>query len=672
MAKKKNDIGTRYNELCDLIITYNRHYYELSSPLVDDAAYDRLMQELIDLENSHPEIRRDDSPARRVGGFVSAAFSEVAHDPPMLSLGNIFTREELAEFDARCRKNLGAGEELLYSMELKYDGLAVEVVYEKGRLKQGSTRGNGEVGEDVTRNLAVIRTVPRTLQGKAPEYLSVRGEVFMRHAEFQKMNKTREESGEPVFANPRNAASGSLRQLDPGITAERDLAVVFYSVGNVSDDCAIHDQKALFEVLPKLGIPVSPHAEVGPLERIGGFYRHWLENRHALDFDIDGIVVKINDFGLRGMLGVTSKAPRWAVAWKFPAREAVTELESVDFQVGRTGIITPVANLHPINIGGVIVKRATLHNFKEVERLGVRIGDTIKVIRSGDVIPKVVEVMKHESSVRGADIVPPLTCPSCGSSLNQEEIYLRCVNPACESKRLETLKFFVSKDGMDVEYFGPELVQRLYNAGKLASIADFYKITKDILLVLDRMGDRLADKIMESINARKRIPLSRFLQSLGIRNVGAHVAGVIAGHVKSLAKLYDMSVDDLMEIREVGPGVAESVHGYFHEQKNRKLIEEMLESGLVVQDEKAVRIADSAVRDKTFVVTGTLSRFSRQEAEDLVKKLGGRAAGSVSGKTDYVVAGESPGSKLAKARELGVKILTEEEFINLTRKGTDE
>jgi DNA ligase (NAD+) len=672
MSKKKDDNLKRYNELCELIIKFNRHYYEFSSPLVDDAEYDRLMQELIDLENNHPDIRRDDSPALKVGGFVSVTFSEVPHDPPMLSLGNIFSKEELVEYDTRCRKNLGAGDELLYSMELKYDGLAVEVRFDAGQLKQGSTRGNGEVGEDVTRNLAAIRNVPRSLSGAPPEYLSVRGEVFMRHSEFERLNKTREEKGEPVFANPRNAASGSLRQLDPNITAERDLAVVFYSIGKVSGDCSIPDQKTLFEVLPKLGIPVSPHADVGPLTRIDGFYRYWLENRHTLDFDIDGIVVKINDFGLRERLGVTSKAPRWAVAWKFPAREAVTELESVDFQVGRTGIITPVANLHPINIGGVIVKRATLHNFKEVERLGVRIGDTIKVIRSGDVIPKVIEVVKQENAARGVDIIPPNTCPSCGRELNQEEIYLRCVNPACESKRLETLKFFVSKDGMDIEFFGPELVLRLYNAGNLNTIADFYKITKDMLLDLDRMGDKLADKIMESINARKRVPLSRFLQSLGIRNVGTHVAGVIAGHVKSLAKLYTLSIDDLMEIKEVGPGVAESVHGYFHDEKNRKLIEEMLESGLAVQDEKAVRMADNAVSGKTFVVTGTLSRFSRQDAEDRIKKLGGRAAGSVSGKTDYVVAGESPGSKLSKARELGVKVITEDEFIKLTGEGANE
>jgi DNA ligase (NAD+) len=360
------------------------------------------------------------------------------------------------------------------------------------------------------------------------------------------------------------------------------------------------------------------------------------------------------------------------VAWKFPAREAITGLESVDFQVGRTGIITPVANLHPINIGGVVVKRATLHNFDEVKRLNVRIGDTVKVIRSGDVIPKVIEVVHQEGRAGAADIIPPKECPSCGEALRQEDIYLRCVNPLCESKRLESLKFFVSKDGMDMEYFGPELVARLYNAGRLNTIADFYKITKDALLDLDRMGDRSADRVLGSINARRRVPLSRFLQGLGIRNVGGHVAGVIAGHVRSLAALYDAGVDDLMKIHEVGPGVAESVHAWFHDRKNRALIDEMLEAGLAVEDERGARADGSPASGKTFVVTGTLSRFSRQEAEEAVKKRGGRAAGSVSKKTDYVVAGESPGSKLDKARELGVRVLSEEEFITLIGENQDE
>lgn len=666
---RKEDITKRYDKLCDLIQRYNRHYYDLDMPLVDDAEYDRLMLELVDLEQKNPGIRREDSPAALVGGFVSPAFSEAPHDPPMLSLGNIFDAGELDDFDARCRKAAGGAGDLLYSMELKFDGLAVEAVYEKGRFVKGSTRGNGDVGEDVTRNMATVRAVPSSLAQPYPAYLSVRGEVYMKLEGFEKLNAERAAADEPVFANPRNAAAGSLRQLDPAVTASRPLDAMFYALGRVSDDLPIPDQQTLFGTMGRLGLPVSRQAAVGTIAEVRDFYEHWLESRHTLDFDIDGIVVKVNDFALRERMGVTSKAPRWAVAWKFPAREAVTVLESVDCQVGRTGIVTPVANLHPINIGGVIVKRATLHNFNEVKRLNARIGDTVKVIRSGDVIPKVIEVTAHAG---GAAILPPESCPSCGEPLRQEDIYVRCVNPGCGAKLIEALNFFVSKDGMDIEYVGPELVARLHAAGQLNTVADFYKITKETLLDLERMGDRLADKIIESINARRRVPLSRFLQSLGIRNVGGHVAGVIAGHVASLEALSAMGVDELMEIHEVGPGVAESVHGFFRDEANRALVHDMLAAGLVVEEEKVERTPDSPVKGKTFVVTGTLSRFSRQEAEALIKKLGGRAAGSVSGKTDYVLAGESPGSKLDRARELGVKVIDEKEFIRMTGEGGHE
>jgi DNA ligase (NAD+) len=672
MSAKLEKIKQRYDELCELILKYNYHYYNLDAPLVDDAEYDALMRELIALEKKYPSIRRDDSPAGAVGGFVSKTFSEVRHDPPMRSLGNILTGQELDQFDARCKKNLAA-DAIIYSAELKYDGLAVEVVYENGRLAQGSTRGDGEVGEDVTANLMTIEKVPVMLSNTTGlAYLSVRGEVFMRHNEFERLNRMRKERCEAVFANPRNASAGSLRQLDPKITEERSLDVVFYATGRLSGALSIANQNELFTTLPRLGIPVSPHFREGTIDAVREFYLYWLDNRHTLDFDIDGIVIKVSDFRMRESLGATSKAPRWAVAWKFPAREAVTVLESVDFQVGRTGIITPVANLKPINIGGVIVKRATLHNFKEVERLGVRTGDRIKVIRAGDVIPKVVEVVRGIASKKGTDIVPPRQCPSCGSDLAQEDIYLRCVNNNCESKRIEIFKFFVSKDGMDMEFFGPELVARLYNSGRLATLADFYRIDREALLGLERMGDKLADKILAGIHARRRVPLSRFLQSLGIRNVGGHVAGVIAKQARSLDALITMSVEELMKIREVGPGVAESVHEFLHDEKNLKLIKEMRDSGLVVETEKVEKPVESAVSGKTFVVTGSLSRFTRKEAEDMIKRLGGRAAGSVSAKTDYLVAGEAPGSKLDRARELGVPVLSEQEFIAMIGEQLDE
>ncbi|TFH43080.1 MAG: NAD-dependent DNA ligase LigA, partial [Chrysiogenales bacterium] len=353
MSDKRNTIRTRYDELCDLISGHNYRYYELNAPLVDDAEYDALMRELVDIESRYPDMRREDSPTAGVGGFVSPAFSEVPHDPPMLSLGNIFSPGDLADFDARCRKGSGADGDMLYSMELKYDGLAVEAVYEKGRFVLGSTRGNGNAGENVTRNLAAVSAVPPTLAAGAPARLSVRGEVFMRHDAFEGLNRAREAKGEPPFANPRNAAAGSLRQLDPAVTAERELDAAFYGVGKVPEDLAVTDQRGLFEALSGLGMPVSLYAETGGLDRVREYYEGWLENRHTLDFDLDGIVIKVSDFSLRDRLGDTARAPRWAVAWKFPAREAVTALDSVDFQVGRTGIVTPVAHLSPINIGGV-------------------------------------------------------------------------------------------------------------------------------------------------------------------------------------------------------------------------------------------------------------------------------------------------------------------------------
>ncbi len=661
---KKNSVEARYNELVALIEKYNYHYYTLDAPLVDDAQYDELMRELVEIEREHPSLKRDTSPSKRVGGAVAQAFGEVKHDPPMQSLSNIFSDGDLDDFDARLRKNLGAGEAVEYSIELKFDGLAVEIVYEDGVLVQGSTRGNGEVGEDITANISTIQSLPQRIVGEhVPAYMSVRGEVYMKHTEFERLNREREEKGETLFANPRNAAAGSLRQLDERIVRERELDCVLYGTGRVSGDTKLLNQRDLFEFLRHAGFPVSPHIRFGGIEDIREFYAHWQEHRHTLDFDIDGVVVKVNDFAMRDLLGSTSKAPRWATAWKFPAREAITVLASVDYQIGRTGLITPVANLEPINIGGVLVKRASLHNFDEIHRLGIKIGDTVRVKRAGDVIPKIVEVIDERRNPAAADILPPDTCPFCGSPLAKEEIYIRCVNPDCEAMRLEVLKFFVSKDGMDIEFFGPELVQRLYDAGVLRTIADVFKLTRDDLMKVERMGDVLAEKILDSIRARKRMPLSMFLRGLGIRNVGEHIAKVLAKSVKKLDSLYNCTVDELMRINEVGPGVAESVYAYFHDAGNRKLIDDMLEADMIIEEESAAEEGRDAITGKTFVFTGTLQKLGRKEAEALVEKFGGKAAGSVSKKTDYVVAGESAGSKLDRARDLGVSIITEDEFL---------
>ncbi len=655
----------RYNELVELIKKYNYYYYALDKPLVDDATYDELLKELIAIEEKYPDIVKEDSPTKTVGAIIQTSFAEVRHDPPMLSLSNAMDEAELNDFHQRCTKLLGTSA-IEYCAELKYDGLAVELVYQNGIYVQGSTRGDGEVGEDVSENIATIKKVPARLKGDI-EYISVRGEVIMRHGEFERLNEIRRQSGEPEFANPRNAAAGSLRQLDPKITAQRELDIVLYGIGRLEPAGKANTQSQLYELFTQLGLPAPQYYKVGKLQDVKEFYTHWMEHRYTLDFDIDGVVVKVNRFDVRDLMGSTSKAPRWAIAWKFPAREAITVLKSVDYQVGRTGLVTPVANLEPINIGGVLVKRATLHNFQEVKRLDIKIGDTVKVIRAGDVIPKVVEVLKDKRD--GKEIVIPEKCPVCNSSLQHEDIYIRCVNPSCPAKEYESLCFFVSKDGMDIEYVGPELLKRLYDQKKIKTIADIYSLTRDDLLQIERMGEKIVDKIIDSINKRREVPLSHFLRALGIRNVGDHIAKVIARHVRSLSKLQELSPQELMRIPEVGPGVAQSVYDFFHNEDSLKMIEQMMKNGVTVTEEKIEEAQENPFKGKTVVFTGTLQSMTRQEAERLVESLGGRASGSVSGKTDFVVAGAEAGSKLEKAQKLNVRILSEDEFLKMVGRG---
>jgi len=656
------DVKKRYNELIELINKYNYYYYTLDKPLVDDATYDELMKELISLEEKYPQIVRNDSPTKTVGAVIQTSFNQVRHDPPMLSLSNAMDEADMNDFHQRCAKLLGTTN-IEYCAELKYDGLAVELVYQNGIYVQGSTRGDGEVGEDVSENIATIKKVPGRLKGNIPEYISVRGEVIMRHGEFERLNEQRRQNGEPEFANPRNAAAGSLRQLDPVVTAQRELDIVLYGIGKM-EPLQANTQSQLYELFEALGLPQPHYYKVGSLKEVKDFYMHWMESRYTLDFDIDGVVVKVNRFDVRDTMGSTSKAPRWAIAWKFPAREAITVLKSVDYQVGRTGLVTPVANLEPINIGGVLVKRATLHNFQEVKRLDIKIGDVVKVIRAGDVIPKVVEVLKDKRQ-DVVEIVTPEKCPVCDSLLQHEDIYIRCVNPSCPAKEYETLCFFVSKDGMDIEYVGPELLKRLYEQKKIKTIADIYALTRDDLLQVERMGDKIVDKILDSIKQRREVSLSHFLRALGIRNVGDHIAKVIARHVRSLDKLQELSPQELMRIPEVGPGVAQSVYDFFHNDESLKIIKKMLDNGVTVHEEVVEEALENPFKGKTVVFTGTLKSMSRQEAESLIESLGGKASGSVSKKTDFVVAGQEAGSKLDKAQTLNVRILSEEEFLKM-------
>jgi DNA ligase (NAD+) len=662
MADSQSELHKRYRELVEEIRYHNHRYYDLDDPVISDAEYDRLMRELITLEQEHPELIDPESPSRKVGGTPDTTFDEVEHDPPMLSLSNVFSEEEFLDFDRRCREELG--DDLIYTMELKYDGLAVEVVYRDGWYTRGSTRGNGRTGEDITGNIASIRRLPDNLKGKnPPSYLSVRGEVYLTHDEFDRINREREKKGEKPFANPRNAAAGSARQLDPSVTAERNLDITLYGTGRMEPDPGEKSHYSVMEMLRDLGLPLSDTMEKGKAARVVEFFRYWKENRHTLDYDIDGIVIKVDDIPGRQELGETSKAPRWAMAWKFEAEEAITRLESVEHQVGRTGIVTPVANLDPVTIGGVVVQRATLHNYDEIKRLDVAPGDRVRVIRAGDVIPKITGVTERADSSKRIPVKPPEKCPSCESPLHREEVYIRCLNASCPAVVFESLKFFVSKSGMDIENFGPELILRLREKGKLDNIADIYRITRDDLLELERMGDRLADKIIRNIDRRRDVDLSRFLRSLGIPNVGEYMAGLLAKQFMSLDRVMEASRDDLNSIHEVGPGVARSVYEFFHNQENRRLIRSLREEGVLVREEKGRE--GEALRGLTFVLTGTLESMERSEAEEKIRSEGGRATGSVSSKTDYVVAGDSPGSKEKKARDLGVPVIGEEEFLRM-------
>ena len=650
----------KYNDLCNKLIEANTHYYELDNPILDDASYDKLMIELQLIEKTNSSIVRNDSPSLTVGGVVEKVFDAVEHIPPMLSLGNVFNFIELKEFDAKCLRSLHDTTKIEYMAELKYDGLAVEVIYKDGIYFQASTRGNGILGEDVTNNVSTIKNLPLRLKGDFPKFLSIRGEVFMNKKDFLELNIKRKNSGEEIFANPRNAAAGSLRQLDPKKTAERPLDIVFYNYGQISDGFNIKSQSDLFEFFRQFDIPISKFLVKGDLENISSFYNEWNENRFKLDFDIDGLVIKVNDFSLRDELGETSKVPKWATAWKFPAEVAVTKLEDVHFQIGRTGLVTPVAVLSPVNIGGVVVSRATLHNFKEIEKLNVKIGDIVRVKRAGDVIPKITGV--DSTTNNGREIVVPLVCPECSAELLKEDIYIRCINSNCKGTKIEKLKFFVSKSGIDIEFFGPELVVRLFEAGIVKSISDFFNLNLEKLLLVDRMGEILANKILSSIEKRKVVTLSFFLKSLGIRNIGDHVAKILAKEIGSLENGLSVTEDELLEIHEIGPSVAKSFVDYFNDNENLKVLDELKLYNFVVKDEINNISKNSKIFGKVFVLTGTLKNYKRSEIKKIIESNGGRVSSSVSKNTDYLIAGGSVGSKFAKATKLDIEIFDEKKF----------
>jgi DNA ligase (NAD+) len=667
----KDAIRQRLQVLRQELNLHAHRYYVLDDPILADAEYDRLFQELVALEQQHPELITPDSPSQRVGGAPLAQFATVAHTVPMLSLENAFAAEELVDFEERLFRFLQSRTPIAYVTEPKLDGLAVELVYEDGLFTLGSTRGDGLTGEDISQNLKTIQAIPLRLLAKngesVPKRLEVRGEVFIGLADFKKLNEERGQAGETLFANPRNAAAGSLRQLDPRITATRPLD--FYAYG-VSDPAALpcQNQDELLTHLGSLGFKINPltHLCQSIAEAIGQFAR-LQEQRPALAYDIDGMVVKVNDFALQERLGAKARSPRWAIAAKFPASQATTRLVAVEFGVGRTGAITPVAILEPVRIGGVTVHRATLHNEDELRRKGLMLGDTVLVQRAGDVIPEVVKPVVENRTGQEQPIIMPTTCPECGFALvrPEQEAITRCPNPICPAQRIRGLIHFTGKSGMDIEGLGKKAVEQLVTQGLIQDIPDIYQLTAETLAALDGWGGKSAENAVRAIEASRTPTLAKFLAALGIRHVGEVTAQLLARHFTSLARLGAAGEADFLHIEGIGEQVAASLMDYFQDPAVQEMLARLEALGVRVQEEKQDAEADGAMAGNVFLFTGALDRLSRSEAKARIKELGGQVASGINRKVTHVVLGDSPGSKLTKARELGLTVITEDEFLRL-------
>jgi DNA ligase (NAD+) len=656
-------------ELRDKIRYHEHRYYVLDDPEISDFEFDKLMQRLKELELQHPELITPDSPTQRVGGAPAEEFPKVRHPAPMMSLDNTYSVDDLRDFDRRVRE-LAGRDRVEYVAELKLDGLSMALTYEDGALTHGVTRGDGEVGEDVTSNIRTIRSVPLRLEAKKlklighPARFEVRGEVIMTRKAFEQTNAQREAAGEPKFANPRNSAAGSIRQLDARIVAERKLDMfIYYLLVNGAELPGEHAQ--VLETLSQMGFKVNPHWRRCPaFDDLLAYIQGWETKRDDLDYEIDGIVIKVNNTALWQELGATAKSPRWAVAYKYPARQATTRVNDIRAQVGRTGTLTPVADLEPVDVGGVTVSHATLHNMDEIERLGVRIGDTVLIQRAGEVIPQVVKVVKHAED--GREFVMPKKCPVCGEEVHraEAEVAYRCVNTACPAKLKESLLYFAGRRAMNIDGLGEALVDQLVDKGLVQDVADLYKLTHQQLADLERMGDKSAQNLLDEIERRKQAELARVIFALGIRFVGERTGQLLANHFGSLDKLAKATEEELVEAEEVGPRVAEAIQEFFQEKRNREVVEKLRKAGLQFE-QKQTRQTGGMLAGKQFVLTGTLPTCSRDQAKQMIEERGGRVVGSVSKKTDYVVVGADPGSKLEKARALGIKILDEAELRKL-------
>ena len=660
-------IQKKIEHLRDEIRHHDYRYYVLAQPEISDKEYDDLMRQLKALEDVYPQFKADDSPTVRVSAGILEGFKTVKHKQKMLSLDNAFSFDELKDWDERVHKGLGS-QKFEYVAELKMDGVSANITYKNARLSIGATRGDGETGEDVTQNIKTIRAIPLVLLGKVvPGFIEIRGEVYMERKGFDILNKERERLGEALFANPRNAAAGSLKLLDSSLVAKRKLSFFAHSLGG-HKGLDINDHWEFLDWLKKWGVRTNPHSRFCKnLDEAIDYCQHWQEKRENLPYEIDGVVIKVNSIAQQGKLGFTLKSPRWAIAYKFPAQQATTALRSITVQVGRTGVITPVAELEPVECAGVVISRATLHNFDEIERLGVKIGDRVVLERAGEVIPKIVKAVESVRTGKEKSFAIPKTCPVCGSQINkekEEEVAYRCINPSCSAQIERGLIHFASRGAMDIQGLGESAVEQLVKKGLVKDFADIYSLKKGSLLKLELFKDKKSENLLAAIEKSKAQPLSRLIYGLGIRHVGEKAAYVLARRLRSLDNLMKATRDELDDIYEVGSVMAESIVDFFKHPSSQRLIKRLKEAGLNLE-EKVGPIKKSPLTGKTVVFTGELKDFSRTQAKSLVRQFGGNASSSVSKGTDLVVAADNPGSKYDKAKKLGIKIIDEKQFSRL-------
>ena len=669
MKADKENIKNKIQELIEKISTFDYQYYVLDNPSISDFEYDKIFKLLVDLENKNPELIRPDSPSQRVGGKALDSFESVIHRQAMLSLNNAFEEDELIAFDKRIKDDIGI-DEVEYAVEPKFDGLAITLTYENGIFVQGATRGDGYTGENVTHNLKTIRSIPTKLNHtNPPKILEVRGEVLMLKKDFELLNQKQESLDEKKFANPRNAAAGSLRQLDPRITATRPLAFFSYGLGVCEPNLNLKTHTETIQLLKQFNLPISDlSSSVKGVKGLQSFYAKVLKLRDTLPYDIDGVVYKVNSFNYQSELGFVSRAPRWAIAHKFPAEEALTEILDINVQVGRTGAITPVARLKPVFVGGVTVTNATLHNEDEMIRKDVHIGDMVSVRRAGDVIPEIVRVLVDKRPKTIKKFKMPTECPECGSPLIRidDEAIIRCSGGLiCPAQQKQSIIHFASRKAMDIEGLGDKSVEQLVNVGLIHGLPDIFKLELEQLVSLDRMAEKSGQNLLDAIEKSKATSLPRFIYALGIRNVGESTAKDLAGFYGDLDEIMKQTEESLQIVPDIGPTVAKSISDFFGQRKSREVIESLIGLGVCWPKYDIKKSASGIFATKTFVLTGTLPSMSREEAKSIIEMNGGKVVGSVSKKTDYVVAGSDAGSKLTSAQELGVKIISQQELLKL-------